>query len=136
MLVCSMTQELIANLLRVHRKGITSLPVTCTHLYVCLRTDPLSFECYNSLASFRNYVSTSGIGPATFFLSRLVILQRGRRSCSLSVRSRPSIRLSDSQAQFMYSDGCLGNLGPSSKTEGRKMSILKSIVSVFILLAF
>src|ERR1044072_32807 len=51
MLVCSMTQELIANLLRVHRKGITSLPVTCTHLYVCLRTDPLSFECYNSLAS-------------------------------------------------------------------------------------
>jgi hypothetical protein len=42
-----MTQELIANLLRVHRKGITSLPVTCTHLYVCLRTDPLSFECYN-----------------------------------------------------------------------------------------
>src|ERR1043165_6208828 len=93
MLVCSMTQELIANLLRVHRKGITSLPVTCTHLYVCLRTDPLSFDCYNSSASFRNYVSTSGIGSATFFLSRLVILQRGRRSCSLSVRSHPSIRL-------------------------------------------
>src|ERR1041384_3837198 len=37
---------------------------------------------------FENYVSTSGIGPATFFLSRLVILQRGRRSCYLSVRGR------------------------------------------------
>jgi len=56
--------------------------------YVCWRTDLPFFECYKSLASFRNYVSTSGIGSATFFLSRLVILQRGRRSCSLSVRSR------------------------------------------------
>src|ERR1051325_9711772 len=57
-------------------------------VYVCWRTDLPSFDCYNSSASFRNYVSTSGIGSATFFLGRLVILQRGRRSCSLSVRRR------------------------------------------------
>src|ERR1041384_649958 len=36
----------------------------------------------------------------------------------------------------MYSDGCLGNLVQALKTEGRKMAISKSIVSVFILLAF
>jgi hypothetical protein len=36
----------------------------------------------------------------------------------------------------MYSDVCLENLVQALETEGRKMSILKSIVSVFILLAF
>src|SRR5688572_16803753 len=49
---------------------------------------PLLLQCYKLLASFRNYVSTSRIGSATFFLSRLVIRQRGLRSCSLGVRSR------------------------------------------------
>src|ERR1043165_962155 len=134
MLVCSMTQELIANLLRVHRKGITSLPVTCTHLYVCLRTDPLSFECYKSLASFRNYVSTSGIGPATFFLSRLVILQRGRRSCYLSGRSRSIYRYRILRCN-LCSPTCAGKTWYKLENERRKMSISKSTVSVFILLA-
>ena len=37
--------------------------------------------------------------------------------------------------QFMYSNVCLKTLVHALETEGRKMSIVKSIVSVFILLA-
>src|ERR1041385_1104262 len=77
------------------------------------------------------------MGSATFFLSRLVILQRGRRSCSLSVRSRSIYQAVGFSGAIYVFQRMLGKPWLQAlETEGRKMSILKSIVSVFILLAF